>query len=88
MLRRRYTPFKRLDSVSVVSGACFLTGGVFECVWSVRMYGVGEKFLTAVQSFYVECRECVRLGNEINEWIPVNVGSRQRRVMSPWLLVV
>ena len=41
--------------------------------------------LKAVQSFYVNSRVCVRVGNDVNEWFPANVGSRQGCVMYPWL---
>ena len=49
------------------------------------VYGVGGKLLKAVQSFYVDSRACVRVGNDVREWSPVNVGLRQGCVMSPWL---
>ena len=41
-----------------------------------------------MQSFYVESRACVRVGNEASEWFPVNVGLRQGCVISPWLFNV
>ena len=47
------------------------------------MYGVGGKLLKAVQS-----RACVRVGNDVSEWFPVNVVLRQGCVMSPWLFNV
>ena len=31
----------------------------------------------SVQSFYVDSRACVRVGNDVSEWFPVNVGLRQ-----------
>ena len=31
---------------------------------------------------------CVRMGNDVSEWLPVNVGLRQGCVMSPWLFNV
>ena len=46
-------------------------------------YGVGGKLLKAVQSFSADSRECARLGNDVSEWLPVNVGLRQGCVMSP-----
>ena len=35
--------------------------------------GVGGRLLKAVQSFYVDSRACVRVGNHVSEWFPVNV---------------
>ena len=58
-------------------------------MWQMlRVYGVGGKLLKAVQSFYVDRRACVRMGNDVSEWFPVNVGLRQGCVMSPWLFNV
>ena len=44
----------------------------FNCVmdrhgmWQMlRVYGVGGKLLKAVQSFYVDSRACVRVGNDV-----------------------
>ena len=51
----------------------------------LRVHGVGGKLLKAVQSFFVESRECVRVGNDVSEWFPVNVELRQGCVMSRWL---
>ena len=46
-------------------------------MWQMlRVYGVGGKLLKAVQSFYADSRECVRVGNDVSEWFPVNVGLR------------
>ena len=44
--------------------------------------------LKAVQSFYVDSRTCVRVGNDVSVWFPVNVVLRQGCVMSPWLFNV
>ena len=58
-------------------------------MWQMpRVYGVGGKLLKAGQSFDVDSRACVRVGNEVSEWFPVNVGLRQGCVMSPWLFNV
>ena len=47
-------------------------------MWQMlRVYGVGGKLLKAVQSFNVDSRKCVRVGNDASEWFPVNVGLRQ-----------
>ena len=50
--------------------------------------GVGVKLLKAVQSFYVDSWACVRVGNDVSDFFPVNVGLRQGCVMSPWLFNV
>ena len=58
-------------------------------MWQMlRGYGVRGKLLKAVQSFYVDSRAYVRVGNDVSEWFPVNVGLRQDCVMSPWLFNV
>ena len=58
-------------------------------MWQMlRVYGVGEKLLKAVQSFYVDSRACVRVRNHLSESFPVNVGLRQGCVMSAWLFNV
>ena len=44
--------------------------------------------LKAVQSFSVDSRASVRVGKDVSEWFPVNVGLRQGSVMSPWLFNV
>ena len=38
------------------------------------MNGVRGNFFKAVQSFYVDSRECVQVRNDVSEWFPVNVG--------------
>ena len=58
-------------------------------MWQLlRVHGVGGKLLKAVQSFYVDSKACVRVGNDVSEWFPVNVGLRQGCVTSPWLVNV
>ena len=58
-------------------------------MWQMlRVYGVGRKLLKAVQSFYVDSRACVRVGNDVSEFFPVNVGLRHGCVVSPWLFNV
>ena len=54
----------------------------------LRVYGVGGKLLKAVQSFYVNSNACVRVGNDVSECFPVNVGLIQGCVISPWLFTV
>ena len=52
-------------------------------MWQMlRVYGVEGKLLKAVQSFYVDSRACVRVGNDVSEWFPVNVGLRQGCVIT------
>ena len=54
-------------------------------MWQMpRVHEVGGKLLTAVQSFYVDSRAFVWVGNEVREWFPVNVGLSEGCVMSPW----
>ena len=54
-------------------------------MWQMpRVYGVGEKLLKAVKSFYVDSRVCVWVENDVSEW---NVGLRQG-CMSSWLFNV
>ena len=36
-----------------------------------------RKFKKTVQSFYPDSRVCVRVGNDVSEWFPVNVGLRR-----------
>ena len=49
---------------------------------------MGQELLKAVQSFYIDSRACVRVGNDLSEWFPNNVGLRQGCVMSLWLFSV
>ena len=49
----------------------------------LRVHGVEGTLLKAVQSFYVDSRAGVRVGNDVSEWFPVNVGLRHCCVMSP-----
>ena len=58
-------------------------------MWQMlRVYGVLGKLLNVVQSFYVDSRACVRVGINVSEWFPVNVGLRFVCVMSSWLFNV
>ena len=55
-------------------------------MWNVlRLYGIGGRLLRGVKSLYVGSKACVRVGNEVSEWLPVRVGLGQGCVMSPWL---
>ena len=44
--------------------------------------------MIAGQSFYIDSRVCVGMGNDVSEWFAVNLGLRQGSVMSPWLFNV
>ena len=60
-----------------------------EAMWRMlSIYGVGGKLLSAVKSFYVDSRACVRVGNKESNSFGVKVGLRQGCVMSPWLFNV
>ena len=60
-----------------------------DALWQVlRIYGVGERLLQGVQSFYEDSKACVRTERGNSEWFSVNVGLRQGCVMSPWLFNV
>ena len=54
----------------------------------LRVYGDERKLLKSVQSYYVDNRECVRVGMYMSQWFPINVGFRQGCVMSLWLFNV
>ena len=55
-------------------------------MWQMqRVYGVGGKWFKAEQSFYIDSRACVRVGNDVSEWFPINVGLRHGSVISSWL---
>ena len=46
-------------------------------MWQMlRLCGVKGKLLIAVQSFYVDSRACLLVGNDASELFPVNVGLR------------
>ena len=46
------------------------------------------KIVESSADFSLDCRACVRVGNDVSEWFPVNVGLKQGCVMSPWLFNV
>ncbi len=55
-------------------------------MWDVlKIYGVGEKTLSAIKSFYEEASACVKISGETSEQFEIKVGLRQGCVMSPWL---
>ena len=54
----------------------------------LRVNKVGGKFLKVVKSCCIYSLACVRLGMDVSEWFPVNVGLTQGCVMSPLLFNV
>ncbi len=51
----------------------------------LRLYGLCGGLLKGVQSYYVNSRTCVRVGNNMSDWFPVTVVLHQGCVKSPWL---
>ena len=49
-------------------------------------YTISTVFL--IHLFYVDSRACVRVGNDVSEWFPVNDGLRHGCVISSWLFNV
>ncbi len=46
-----------------------------EGLWTVlRLYGLGDRLLKGVKSFYMNSRACVRVGNDVSDWFPVRIG--------------
>ena len=54
----------------------------------VESSGTAFKLLKAVQSYCIDSRVCVLVGNNVSEWFLVNVGLRQGCVMSRLLFNV
>jgi hypothetical protein len=55
-------------------------------MWEVlRIYGVGGKILSAIESVYEESMTCVRIGRKLRRKSKVDVGLRQVFLMSPRL---
>ncbi len=55
-------------------------------LWDIlKIYGVGGKLLSAINSFYEEASTCVKISRETGEPFEIKVGLRQGCVMSPWL---
>ncbi len=50
-------------------------------LWEVlKIYGVGEKLLSAIKSFYEAASACVEINGETSEHFEIKVGFRQRCV--------
>ena len=85
-----------MDQVLVVRQVCekYLAKGKVdrvdrEAMWRMLgIYGVGGKLLSAVKSFYVDSRACVRVGNKESDTFVVKVDLRHGCVMSLWLFNV
>ncbi len=58
-------------------------------LWDVlKIYGVGDKLLSAIKSFYEKASVCVKISGETSEHSEIKVGLRQGSVMSPWLFSI
>ena len=58
-------------------------------MWQMlSVHGVVGKLLKAVQSFFIDSRACVWVGNDVSEWFSINVRLIQGCVMSPLLFNV
>ena len=44
--------------------------------------------MKAEESYHIDSRAFIRVGNDASGWFPVNVGLREGCVMSPWLFNV
>ncbi len=50
----------------------------WQALWDVlKIYGVGEKQLSAIKSFYEEASACVEISEETSEHFETKVGLRQ-----------
>ncbi len=55
-------------------------------MWDVlKIYGVGGKLLSAIESFYEDASACVKISRETSEHFETKVGLRQGCVTLPWL---
>ena len=61
--------------------------GVYE-FGNAKIVSSWGKIVERSESFYKHSRACVRVGNDVSEWFPVNVRLRHCCVMSPWLFNV
>ena len=66
----------------------------FDCihrisVWSIlRCYGIPEKVIKVIQSFYKDSRCAVRADGEVGEWFQIITGVRQGCVLSPLIFLL
>ncbi len=55
-----------------------------EGLWIIlRLHGLGDRLLKGMKSVFVNSRACVRVGNDVSDWFPVQVDLQQGCVMSP-----
>jgi hypothetical protein len=66
----------------------------FDCihrmsVWNIlRCYGIPEKVIKVIQSFYEDSRCAVRADGEVGEWFQIITGVRQGCVLSPMIFLL
>ena len=52
-------------------------------MWQMlRVYGDGGILLKTLKCFYIDSLTCARVGNDVSEWFPVNVGLRHSPTVS------
>ncbi len=44
-----------------------------ELLSALRFYGLGGRQIGRLETFYVNSRACVRVGNGMSDWLPVKV---------------
>src|SRR5258706_81762 len=66
----------------------------FDCVhrpavWSIlKCYGLPDKIIEIIKSFYKDCRCAVRMDKHMGEWFHIVTGVRQGCVLSPLLFMI
>ena len=57
-------------------------------IWAVlRSYGVENKLVRLLQQIYKKSKAAVRIGTDISEWYPINIGTRQGDPLSSTLFI-
>ncbi len=60
----------------------------WRALWLVlRIYGVGEKLLSAIKSFYEAASACVKINGETSEHSEIKVGLKEREDLLYFSLV-